>query len=394
MKPRWKRTQARSFWAAAALGGAVALGAPAGLADAPALTWKTTISSPQPATADGKVAAFQSLCGTADAALVTVAERNVKRQLEGSDIFGADELGFNLRAAGDPHVWPRAFSVQGTGFDEEFLKKKMKGWMEGWSTLGTRRCGLAKGAKDDGTTVFSVVALDALADMTSLPVTARVSQWITLEAKMLVPATAVKVVLLGPRGAPKTVVASLAKDKIKSTFSVDQAGQWLVQVLATVSTGPRPVLEAYVFAGTTPPAKFTRASVPGEDAAKSVKDDAEAVLKMLNAARSAEGATALARDAQLDKLAKAHSDEMSKAKMVGHDVGSGDPSARLKAAGVKAKVAGENAASAASAQNAHRALWASPSHRSNMLSGEFKKVGIAVTKDADGRLWVTQLFTG
>ena len=369
-------------------------GASAVRAEAPALTWKSTIASPQTATADAKVSGLQSLCGAADAALVAVAGRNSKRQIEGLDIYGADELGFTLRAAGDPHVWPRAFSVEGTGLDDEGLKKRLKGWMDGWSTLGTRRCGLSKAEKTDGTTVFSVVAVDALADMTSLPTTARLNQWVTLEGKMLVTASAVKVVLLGPRGAPKTVTASLSDNKIKSTFSVDQNGQWLVQVLATVSTGPRPVLEGLIFVGQTPPTKFTRVAVPGEDASKEIKDDAEAIFKMLNAARGAEGATTLTRDPALDKLAKAHSDEMMKAKMIGHDVGGGDPSARIKAAGVKAKVAGENVASAASPQNAHRALWSSPSHRSNMLSGDFTKVGVAAVKDAEGRVWVTQLFAG
>lgn len=390
------RTPSRTWVAAAGLSAAVAgavLASPV-LADAPVLTWKTSTQSPLPAQPDSKIASLQSLCGTADAALIDVAGRNVKRQLEGADLYGADELGFTLRAAGDPHVWPRAFSIAGSAFEDDYLKKKLKGWMDGWSTLGVRRCGLSKSAKADGTTVFAVVAVDALADMTSLPTTARVSQWITLEGKMLIPATAVKVVLLGPRGAPKTVIASLTKDKIKSTFSVDQAGQWLVQVLATVSTGPRPVLEALVFAGTTPPTKFTRATVPGEDAGKEIKDDAEAVLKMLNAARVAEGKPALTRDAALDKLAKTHSDEMAKAKMVGHDVGTGDPAARIKAAGIAAKIAGENVASAANPQSAHRALWASPSHRSNMLASEFARVGVAVVKDAEGRVWVTELFAG
>ncbi|MFO0587718.1 MAG: CAP domain-containing protein [Polyangiaceae bacterium] len=394
MVRRIERTGSRLRAIGAAFGLAAAIGAPAVRADVPALTWKSTTTSPQTATADAKVSALQSLCGTVDAALVTVANSNSKRQTEGLDIFGADELAFNLRASGDPHVWPRAFSVEGTGLDDAALTKRLKGWMDGWTTLGTRRCGLSKADKSDGTTVFSVVAVDALADMTSLPTTARLSQWITLEGKMLVSASAVKVVLLGPRGAPKTVTASLSGDKIKSTFSVDQNGQWLVQVLATVSTGPRPVLEGLVFVGQTPPTKFTRAAVPGEDASKGVKDEAEAIFKMLNAARTAEGAATLTRDAALDKLAKAHSDEMMKAKMIGHDVGGGDPSARIKAAGVKAKVAGENVASAASPENAHRALWSSPSHRSNMLSGDFTKVGIAAVKDADGRVWVTQLYAG
>lgn len=395
MKPRWKKVLPRLAVAAAAAGACGWLGASQVLADVPALKWKTSMASPRPVTPDASVAAFQSLCGTADGALAEVASRNVKRQLEGADIYAADELNFTLRAAGDPHVWPRALSLAGGELEDDYLKKKLKGWADGWKTLGVRRCGIAKGSNAAGdNTVFSVIAVDALADVTALPVTARVSQWVTLEAKMLVPATAAKVVLLGPRGAPKTVTASLTKDVIKSTFSVDREGQWLVQVLATVSTGPRPVIEALVFAGSTPPGKFTRSSVPGEDAGKGIKDDAEAMFKMLNAARAAEGSKTLVRDASLDKIAKAHSDQMAKAKMIGHDVGGGDPAQRIKAAGAKAKIAGENVASAAGVQNAHRALWASPSHRSNMLSGEFTRAGVAVTKDAEGRVWVTELFAG
>jgi uncharacterized protein YkwD len=392
MKQGCKLPRSRLFALLASIGlAAPAVAAPA---DGPALTWKASMASPNAAPPDPKIAPLQGLCGAADAALADVATRNVKRQQVGAEIFPADELAFTLRAAGDPHVWPRAFSIAGGAFEEGYLQKKVKGWLDGWATLGVRRCGLAQGFNEDGSSVFSVVAIDALADVTSLPVTARVSQWIPLEVKMLVPATAAKVVLLGPRGAPRTVTASLAKDVIKSTFSVDQPGQWLVQVLATVSTGPRPVIEAFIFAGVAPPSKFTRASVPGEDAASAVKDDAEAIFRMLNAARIAEGSKVLVRDPLLDKIAKAHSDEMAKVKMIGHNVGAGDPAQRIKAAGAKASIAGENVASAASSQNAHRALWASPSHRSNMLSGEFTRVGVAVVKDTEGRVWVTQLFAG
>jgi uncharacterized protein YkwD len=242
--------------------------------------------------------------------------------------------------------------------------------------------------------VVAVVAVDALADMAPLPTTARVGQWLTLEGTMLVPASAVKVVLLGPRGAPKTVLASLSKETIRSTFAVDQPGAWLVQVLATVSTGPRPVLEAMVYAGSSPPSRFVAAPAPGEEAAKGAADDADAVLRMVNAARAAEGMPPLARDARLDKLAQVHTEDMLKAKMVGHNVGSGDLRARMSASGMRAKVAGENLASAKSLEHAHRALWASPSHRDNTLYGDFRLMGVAVARADDGTVWVTEVFVG
>src|SRR5262249_4788814 len=211
-----------------------------------------------------------------------------------------------------------------------------------------RRCGLARVRTTDGKLVVAAVAVDAVADLAPLPTTARPGQWITLEGTLLVPADEVKVVLLGPRGAPKTVLASVSGARIRSSCSVDKPGPWLVQVLATVSTGPRLVLEAMVFSGTTPPAQFVDSPAPGEDAGSELADDADALLRMVNAARAAEGLDPLRRDAALDRLARAHSEDMKRARLVGHDLGAGDPVARLRAAGMSSRTAGENVASAAS----------------------------------------------
>ncbi len=360
----------------------------------PPFAWKAATASPRPAAAtDPLDAPLLTACGQGDAALSEVAARNVARQLEGAALFPADELAFALRAAGDPHVWPRGWSIAGAALDEADLARRVKAWSSNATTMGVRRCGVAR-ATSGGTTVVAAVSIDALADMAPLPTTARVGQWLTIEGTMLVPATGAKVVLLGPRGAPKTVVGSLSGDRIRSTFSVDQQGPWLVQVLATVSTGPRPVLEAMVYAGSPPPGRFVRTSAPGEEAAQGAKDDADAMLRMINAARAAEQLGPLIRDRALDRLAQEHSDEMKKARLVGHDVGGGDAAVRIKAAGIVARVAGENVASASTLENAHRALWASPSHRGNLLFERFTHVGVAVARGADGTVWVTELFSG
>ena len=199
-------------------------------------------------------------------------------------------------------------------------------------------------------------------------------------------------VLLGPRGLPRTVLASLSGDDIRATFSVDQPGPWLVQVLANVSTSWRPVLEAYVHAGGTPPLSFAESPAPGEDAGASETLDADAVRKMLNAARASEGIKPLGGDAALDRLAAEHSKKMMEQRTVAHDVGDGDPSTRLQAAGVAYRVSGENVAGASNLRRAHRALWASPSHRGNVLESRFSRVGIGVERGPDGRVWVTELF--
>jgi uncharacterized protein YkwD len=378
------------------VGGAVlaaALGT-AGEVSGDPLTWKTATSSPRTAIVDAQVAPLLAACGSADGALIEVAARAARRQADGSALLGADELAFNLRASGDPHVWPRAWSIAGQALDDEDVGRRIRAWLAPWNTLGLRRCGVARMASTAGNTVVAVIAIDALADLSPLPTTARVGQWITLDGAMLVPASGAKVVLLGPRGAPKAVPVSLTGDKIHSTFSVDQPGAWVVQVLATVSTGPRPVLEAMIYAGSLPPGQFVPAPAPGESASQGAKDDDDAMLRMINAARASEALSPLLRDATLDRLAKVHSEEMLKARLVGHDVGTGDPSARLRAAGVNAHIAGENVATASSLENAHRALWASPSHRGNLLLDQFVRVGVAVVRAPDGMVWVTEMFSG
>jgi uncharacterized protein YkwD len=383
------------FIAGALLSAAVGVAAVDARAELPPLAWKESTQSPRPGRAlEGRDAQLHAMCGARDAALDVVAGRNLSSLISGEGLLTADDLGFTLRAAGDPHVWARAWSVSGTALDDEDVGRRMKAWLGGWNALGERRCAIARGTRGDGATVVAAVAVDALADMGPLPTTARVGQWLTLEGTMLVPASAVRVVLLGPRGAPKTVLASLSGGRIRSTFSVDQAGGWLVQVLATVSTGPRPVLEAMVYAGSSPPSRFVAAAAPGEDAAKGALDDADAMLRMVNAARAAEGLPALVRDARLDALAQAHNEEMLKARMVGHDVGSGDLRARMNASGMRVKVAGENLASARSLEHSHRALWASPSHRDNMLYGDFRRMGVAVARARDETVWVTEVFVG
>ncbi|MFO0755756.1 MAG: CAP domain-containing protein [Byssovorax sp.] len=381
--------------AALALLSAALLGAaPQAIAADPPVRWQPATLSPRPASADPKLAPLFALCGTPDAALNEVAARAARRQIDGGSLHGADELAFYLRAAGGPQVWPRAWSVSGPALDDDDVLRRVKAWVTGWNTLGVRRCGAARTTGKDGGTVVTTVAVDALADLTSLPTTARVGQWVTLEGTMLVPATAAKVVLLGPHGPPRTVLASLSGGKVRSSFAVDQPGPWLIQVLATVSTGPRPVLEAMVFAGAPPPSAFIAEAAPGEAAAKGGRDDDDAMLRMMNAARATEQLAPLARDPELDKLARVHSEEMLKAHMVGHDVGGGDPAVRLKAAGIKAHVAGENVANAATLENAHRALWASPSHRGNLLLNQFTRCGVAVVRAPDGMVWVTQMFAG
>jgi uncharacterized protein YkwD len=113
---------------------------------------------------------------------------------------------------------------------------------------------------------------------------------------------------------------------------------------------------------------------------------------MIATARASEGLDALRPSAALDRVARAHAERMMRARELGHDVGDGDVRQRVHEAGIEASEVGENIAHAATLPLAHRALWASPSHRVNLLGPRFSRLGVAVLPDPDGTIWVTELF--
>jgi uncharacterized protein YkwD len=115
---------------------------------------------------------------------------------------------------------------------------------------------------------------------------------------------------------------------------------------------------------------------------------------MVFAARAVAGIRPLVRDRRLDALALAHAVRMAARHDLSHDAGDGSPVDRLRAAGLDARDFGENVAHAQSIALAHRALWASPSHRANLLGGDFDRVGVGVARDERGDAWITETFAG
>jgi uncharacterized protein YkwD len=358
-----------------------------GFAEAP-LHWADATASPRPGAAPGeRDAHLVSSCFETDAALGVVAVALARHQIAASD---ADAVTFALRAAGAPHVWPRAIALEGRVIDRRDAKARIDRWLAGFRHRGRLRCAIAS-AESGGKETLAAVAVDAQADLEPIAVSARTSTWIDVDARILVPASKAKVVILGPLGAPRTVPTSFANGRVRARANVDRAGAWLFQVVIQGEAGPRPVLEAFVFAGVLPPQTRPNARAPGEELG-GTGDDAEALGDMIAAARQTEGLAPLEPNAVLDRVALAHAARMMKSAEVGHDVGDGDASRRVEDAGVVATEIGENVAHAATVALAHRALWASPSHRDNVLGRRYTRFGVGVSRDPDGSVWVTELF--
>jgi hypothetical protein len=359
-----------------------------GVAEGPAIAWTDEIASPRPASlANARDQALASACPEIDAGLTVVASQIAAHRVAANDV---EAITFALRTAGEPHVWPRAFTLQGREIDRRDARARLEAWLADFRHPGRLRCGIAS-AHEGGREIIAAVAVDAQADLDRIPIRARTSSWIDVEARVLVPASGAKVVVMGPTGVPRTVPTSFIDGRARARANVDQPGQWLFQVLLDGRAGPRPVLEALVFAGVEPPVTQPSTPAPGEEAGTSGNGVA-ALTRMVDLARRSEGLPPLTRDADLERVAHAHAERMMRAAQLGHDVGDGDPNERVQAAAIPAHEVGENVAHAGDVVLAHRALWSSPSHRDNLLQRRFDRLGVGISNDADGTVWVTEIF--
>jgi uncharacterized protein YkwD len=372
----------------------------------PTSPWASDTSSPRLGIPNDPIdAPIAKLCGGGlDASLLTVATEIAQALAIRGELPDAQEIEWRQRKAGNPHVWPRTWGahIDGAPLDRAQMLADVKKW------LGAKakrvRCGVAThriGGPGDPKTwkeAIAVIAIDPVADLASLPTKAKVGTWIDVDATLSKGATNGTVILLPPSGKPKTILSSttaMDPPHVKARFLLGTTGRHVVQLLADDGNGPRPVLEAEVYAGVEPPMAPPSNVVPGETDGNGISDPKEALLARLNGARGAESLAKLAKDGTLEKVAQAHAEAMMKAHLLAHDVGDGDPGARIAATGTTWKLVGENVAKAKTNLTAHRALYASPSHRGNMLEARFKKVGIGVAIDPKtGDLWVAQMYGG
>ena len=352
------------------------------------------IASPLPIGAlPSSLAPFIEQCRDGDAALSRVAERFARRQSDGSAPLDVSEISFALRAEGSPYVWPRAWTLEGGDLTSAAAVTRMQAWLHGFDDGGQRRCGVALAVTKERS-VLAAVAVDALADLEPLPVQVRAGSWVEIAARLLVPAENAKFIVLGPNGSPRSVPTSFDGKRARARFPADRPGAFLVQLLASVAGGPRPVLEATVYADVPTPHSYFGDAAPGEPSEPLAPsaDQAEALLAMVNQARASEHSPTLRRIASLDVVASQHAEAMRKLKRIAHDAGDGDPRARVEAANLDVLAAGENVAHALDITRAHRALWASPSHRENLLQPRFDGIGIGIAVDPDGSIWVCEVF--
>jgi uncharacterized protein YkwD len=162
---------------------------------------------------------------------------------------------------------------------------------------------------------------------------------------------------------------------------------------STVSTASNDVL--YV-AGT--PARIGQSD-------KNMASLEQAMARLVNAERAKAGLNVLTFEATLAATARAHSVDMRDRNYFAHEAKTDalrEPLDRYRAVfKTTPSIVAENIyrswgsprrISQADIQTAHNALMNSPGHRSNILLARVTRIGIGIVTNANGDIWVTQMF--
>lgn len=351
--------------------------------------------APQPAeTLSAKESAWVAHCGKPDRALFTVARELAAERAAGGSMPDTETIAHRVRAAGAPYVWPAAVALSGTATEADIVLRlqTLRAQVE---KDGEARCGFGVVEKPPAggfaaSQFLVAIAVANVGTFEKLPTHVAPGQWLTAKAHFPGGLRSASAYLLGPSGSPKTVQATLSpkKDALTVRFAADADGEYLLQMLGDLGNGPRPLFEALVISG-----KGAAGAKPAA-AVSAVSDDEAGVLTRINALRAQYKAPALRVDAALTKVAVAHAADMSAAKKLAHDVGKGSPDQRVKRAGIVLRLVGENVSYAKGVIAAHEGIERSPSHRANVLRAEFTKVGIGFVREADGFVYLAEVFGG
>lgn len=120
-------------------------------------------------------------------------------------------------------------------------------------------------------------------------------------------------------------------------------------------------------------------------------------FELINEARRAEGYAPLVWDAELTRMARAHSEQMARQNLLSHDAADGNMIARAHSLGISGwRTLAENIAYNQGfddpAAFAVERWLKSPMHRDNIMRASFTHAGLGVARTPDGRVYFTQVF--
>lgn len=130
-----------------------------------------------------------------------------------------------------------------------------------------------------------------------------------------------------------------------------------------------------------------------EDSAASFLSPAEQeLLNLTNRERFKFGLPALRASRQLTEAARGHAANMARQQILNHTLDGITFDKRIESTGYRYTAAGENIWSATKAADAIAGWMGSPGHQRNMMSQEFREIGLGVSVNASKQKYLTLVF--
>lgn len=175
------------------------------------------------------------------------------------------------------------------------------------------------------------------------------------------------------------------------------SGKQQIEITARDARGPTVLANFPVWCGEEPPSSVTVEGV-AEVPAKSTEQVERILLENINRDRTHAALPALVWDERLAAVARAHSEEMWKTRIVAHtSPTTGSATDRVRAAKIVSGAVLENLARSFGVNEAHEELMNSPGHRANLMSRLVTRIGIGVAfgEEISGQheLFITEVFT-
>ncbi|MCH2107725.1 MAG: CAP domain-containing protein [Polyangiaceae bacterium] len=359
----------------------------------PERSWASATWSPRPGSpSEPELEELIKACGAGDVALHIAAQDAAQMQVTEGEAPTIQEIVFLMRRQGNSYVQPRLWAAT---LSPQALPEAVKS-VNHWSSTGNAkygyRCGAGLAENPNGTWSIVVIASEVLADARPIPLQVESGKWLDIEIRVNEAVQGANLIVLPPEGAAQQITTELHDGTAKARVNFPVEGLYQLQLMGALEGGPRPVAEAWVVVGPDRPRGPVSEAVPGEEVFSAKMERDTALFEMLNSLRREAGLPTLKRMRKLDIAARQHSAAMARAGRIAHDIGSGTPDYRVERSGVVARATGENVAKADSVLALHRVLYASPSHRENMLLRRWNHVGIAIIEGEDGKLYATEIF--
>ncbi len=175
-------------------------------------------------------------------------------------------------------------------------------------------------------------------------------------------------------------------------------GRQQLEITASDAAGSTVLANFPVWCAAEPPIALEIAPASREDVVQKPTDAEQKLLVLVNRDRAAAGLGQLAWDERVADVARGHSEEMKRTKVVAHvSPTTGSAADRVRVANIKTAVVLENVARAYGVVEAHQALMNSPGHRANLMSKIATTLGVGVVfgeEISGGReMFITQVFT-